>query len=76
MSVSRIPNLFPKMPKLIVLDLDWTTWAGDCAKDFVGPYTGSGDLLFDAYGTPVRLFPDVRAILTEFAAAGVKIAFA
>ena len=76
MSVLRIPILFLKMPKLIVLDLDWTTWVGDCGKDFVGPYTGTGDLLFDAYGTPVRLYPDVRAILTEFAAAGVKIAFA
>jgi magnesium-dependent phosphatase-1 len=70
-------RLSQPLPKLLVLDLDWTVWKGDCGVNFMEPFTASSTgVVFDAYYRRVRLFPEVQEILAEFHAAGVKIAFA
>ena len=72
--MNRIPK--GKAPALVVLDLDWTTWQGDCDRNFRSPFHKFSDKVFDCWFREVKLFPDVREILAEFAAAGTKIAFA
>jgi len=70
-------RLSQPLPKLLVLDLDWTVWKGDCGVNFLEPFTTSSTgVVFDAYFRRVCLFPEVKEILAEFHAAGVKIAFA
>jgi len=70
-------RLSQPLPKLLVLDLDWTIWQGDCGVNFIEPFsTTSTGTVYDKYYRRIHLFPEVKAILAEFHAAGVEIAFA
>lgn len=63
---------------LYVFDLDFTLW--DCGGTWCDhtrpPYRKEGEILRDASGRYLRLYPDVPEILADLAAGGYEIAAA
>eukprot|EP00898_Chlorokybus_atmophyticus_P005131 jgi/Chlat1/5619/Chrsp369S05381 len=63
-------------PGLVCFDLDYTLWPFWVDTHVDPPFSKDGDGAVDRHGYKIRLYPDVRKILSKFQAEGIPMAVA
>ncbi|KYO20905.1 magnesium-dependent phosphatase 1 [Alligator mississippiensis] len=65
------------LPRLVVFDLDYTLWPFWVDTHVTPPFRhASAGVVLDAGGRPVRLYPEVVAVLERLSSLGVPVAAA
>jgi len=77
MSLKEFVQTLCRVPKLIVVDIDYTLWPLHVDTHVCPPFRSNGNGgAYDRYGTKIELFKDVRTIFTELKEMGIPLAAA